>query len=238
MKTTEEKGIQAQDSAAPRRDYRQEVTKQIIEMLEKGTAPWQKPWEAGATALPFNPTSDRSYRGGNALHLIATAARKGFTDPRWLTYRQAQENGWQVRPGEKGTQIEYWQFGDRGTRGGAGDKTPEAPSPNDHGESATKQPPLHRVYTVFNAQQIEGVPAQEPKRLQEWEVAKPASRSSKTRAQASPTTKAIKPSTAGLRMPFTFPPRTLSGRPQTTTEPLSMSWRTGPDIQLALTVKH
>src|SRR4051794_10686346 len=116
MKTTEESGSQAQDSTTLKRDYRQEVTNQIIEMLEKGTAPWQKPWEAGATALPFNPTSDRNYRGGNALHLMATAAQKGFTDTRWLTYRQDQEAGWQVRQGEKGTQIEYWQFDDRGAR--------------------------------------------------------------------------------------------------------------------------
>ena len=90
-----------QPSAAPKRDFRQEVTNQIIEMLENGTAPWQKPWEPGALQLPFNPTTDRTYRGGNALHLMAVAARKGFEDPRWLTYRQAQENGWQVRKAEK-----------------------------------------------------------------------------------------------------------------------------------------
>ena len=53
---------------------------------------------------------NRAYRGGNALHLMAVGARKGFDDPRWLTYRQAQENGWQVRKGEKGSQIEFWQF--------------------------------------------------------------------------------------------------------------------------------
>ena len=171
MKTTEDKDVQAQEQTPPKRDYRQEVTNQIIEMLEKGTAPWQKPWEAGATALPFNPTSERGYRGGNALHLMATAARKGFTDPRWLTYRQAQENGWQVRQGEKGTQIEYWQFSDRAPRAGAGENAPEGPSATPE-ESPARHAPLHRVYTVFNAQQIDGIPPQEPKRLQDWEVAK------------------------------------------------------------------
>jgi antirestriction protein ArdC len=171
MNTTDNQDVQAQEAATPKRDYRQEVTNQIIEMLEKGTAPWQKPWEAGATALPFNPTSDRGYRGGNALHLMATAARRGFTDPRWLTYRQAHENGWQVRQGEKGTQIEYWQFNDRATRTGAGETSPDAPS-NKAEESPARQSPLHRVYTVFNAQQIDGIPPQEPKRLQDWEVVK------------------------------------------------------------------
>ena len=41
---------------ATKRDFRQEVTNQIIEMLETGTAPWQKPWEPGALQLPLNPT--------------------------------------------------------------------------------------------------------------------------------------------------------------------------------------
>ena len=56
------------------RDFRQEVTDSIIGMLERGVAPWQKPWEPGASSLgmPFNPTSERGYRGGNAIHLMAT----------------------------------------------------------------------------------------------------------------------------------------------------------------------
>src|SRR5690348_5859429 len=101
-------------SATPvRRDFRQEVTDSIVRMLEKGTAQWQKPWEPGALGLPNNPTSERDYRGGNALHLMAVGAQRGYSDPRWMTYKQAQENGWQVRKGEKGTQIEFWQFRDR-----------------------------------------------------------------------------------------------------------------------------
>lgn len=45
-------------------------------MLEKGVAPWQKPWEGAA--MPFNPTTERSYRGGNAVHLMATAVSRGY----------------------------------------------------------------------------------------------------------------------------------------------------------------
>ena len=85
-----------------RRDFRQEVTDSIIKMLENGTAPWQKPWEPGALGLPHNPTTERDYRGGNALHLMAVGAQRGYGDPRWMTYKQAQDNGWQVRKGEKG----------------------------------------------------------------------------------------------------------------------------------------
>src|SRR5215472_6456613 len=95
------------DIQPSKRDHRQEVTDSIITMLEKGVAPWQKPWEG--TAMPFNPTTERSYRGGNAVHLMSTAISRGYEDPRWMTYKQAAQQGWQVRKEERGTQIEYWE---------------------------------------------------------------------------------------------------------------------------------
>ena len=77
------------------RDFRQEVTDNIIGMLERGVAPWQKPWEPGAGSLgiPFNPTSERVYRGGNAIHLMATGLQRGFEDSRWMTYKQTRSSG-------------------------------------------------------------------------------------------------------------------------------------------------
>ena len=111
MATTTADPGSAQPVAAKPRDFRQEVTDRIIGMLEKGVAPWQKPWNPGEASLgmPKNPTTDRNYRGGNALHLMATALQRGYSDPRWMTYKQASDQGWQVRRGEKGTQIEFWE---------------------------------------------------------------------------------------------------------------------------------
>jgi antirestriction protein ArdC len=147
-----------------RRDFRKEVTDSIIKMLEEGVAPWQKPWDP-FLAVPFNPTSNNAYRGGNAIHLMAAAIRKGFEDPRWMTYKQAADNDWQVRKGEKGTQIEFWELK-------RGDNTEEkvAPAPSSEEDGVPKEERrqnasrfIHRVYTVFNAAQIDGVPAHEPK---------------------------------------------------------------------------
>ena len=79
-----------EDSQAPKRDFRHHVTDNIIRMLEKGVAPWQKPWDsAGSGRMPMNPTTERSYRGGNAVHLLAVGLQKGYEDPRWMTYKQA-----------------------------------------------------------------------------------------------------------------------------------------------------
>src|SRR5271169_6317758 len=142
------------------RDFRQEVTDNIVQMLERGVAPWQKPWEPGASSLglPFNPTSERAYRGGNAIHLMATGLQSGYEDPRWMTYKQAADNGWQVRRGERGTQIEYWEGKDTSPSAGGGD----ASTGNGNKAGAERSRFVHRVYTVFNARQIEGIPPHTP----------------------------------------------------------------------------
>lgn len=146
----------------PQRDFRQEVTDSIVQMLEKGVAPWQKPWEPGASSvgIPFNPTSDRAYRGGNAIHLMATGLRNNYEDPRWLTYKQAADQGWQVRKGEKGTQIEFWEL--RPAREDAPGGSDSNGSKGTAGEAADRSRFIHRVYTVFNAKQIDNIPPFSP----------------------------------------------------------------------------
>src|ERR1700728_4634782 len=133
------------------RDFRQEVTDNIVQMLERGVAPWQKPWEPGASGLgiPFNPTSERAYRGGNAIHLMANGLQRGYQDPRWMTYKQAAENGWQVRRGEKGTQIEYWEAKEPSSRTqpSTSDAAGDSSTVNSKGAPAERSRFIHRVYT-------------------------------------------------------------------------------------------
>lgn len=157
MATTSSLPIENPTERQVPRDFRQEVTDNIVQMLERGVAPWQKPWEPGAESLdmPFNPTSERAYRGGNAIHLMATGLQRGYGDPRWMTYKQAADNGWQVRRGEKGTQIEFWDVkhtSDQGQPGGNGEAS------NGNNIEPEKSRLVHRVYTVFNAEQIDRIP--------------------------------------------------------------------------------
>jgi len=155
---------QSNGPAPVKRDHRQEVTDSIVKMLEDGVAPWQKPWESAG--MPFNPTTDKAYRGGNAVHLMATGLSRGYEDPRWMTYKQAAENGWQVRKGEKGTHIEFWEVKSKPE-----EKNGE-PVRNGGDEAAQENQRrfIHRVYTVFNAKQIEGVPAFEREQRSAFEA--------------------------------------------------------------------
>jgi len=94
--------------------------------------------------------------------LMVVASSHSYDDPRWLTYRQAQENGWQVRRSEKGTQVEFWQFPNSGPK-------PDR-EPKDEPAKSERDSFVYRAYTVFNARQIDGVPPHTPRVRQDWEV--------------------------------------------------------------------
>lgn len=145
---------------ADKKPYHVQVAEKLIEQLKQGTAPWQKPWEPGNpnSILPYNPVTGKRYKGINVIHLMAQSAERGYTDPRWMTYKQAQSIGAYVRRGERGTRIQYWKFTETRI------KTDEEGKPvlDENGKPLKEEVQLDRprvfFATVFNAQQIEGLP--------------------------------------------------------------------------------
>ena len=140
-------------------DYHRQFAEGIIEQIRQGTAPWQKPWGPGERVLPANVDTGRSYSGGNSLHLAAVQQARGYADVRWGTYRQIQARDGQVRKGEQGTRILSFQDhrkiavnDERGrpVRDGEGKRVYR------HERLPT---PVVRQYTVFNAEQADGLPA-------------------------------------------------------------------------------
>ncbi len=102
-------GVRASDEPKEergKRDFRQEITEKIIAQLEAGKIPWEKPWEF---TLPFNATRGNQYHGINQLILMLTAQERGWSDPRWMTFKQATDKEWSVRKGERSTMVEYWK---------------------------------------------------------------------------------------------------------------------------------
>jgi len=93
------------------RSYIDKISKEIIEALENGTAPWIKPWRGSAIQdnAPFNPITGKQYEGINFLNLSLQSMAMN-NDPRWMTFKQAQSIKAQVKKGEKGTTIQYWKF--------------------------------------------------------------------------------------------------------------------------------
>lgn len=96
-----------------------------------------------------NAGSNRPYRGMNVLLLNIATMVKGYTDPRWLTYKNAESMGGTVRKGEKGTQVVFWNF--LTVADSNAPAVPSTTSPRD------KKIPFVRMYTVFNVQQCDGL---------------------------------------------------------------------------------
>lgn len=165
-------------SQKPRRDHYAEVTDKILAEMEKGQLTWRQPWDignafAGASArdyMPQNGVSGRPYSGINKLLLMMDPLTVGTADPRWASYKQAQEKGWQVRGGEKGTTVFFFKkLKVAGSNAGGddpdlidGQRDAQALLGGGGGEEAARTIMLLRSYTVFHASQIDSIPPYEP----------------------------------------------------------------------------
>ena len=129
-------------------DVYSKVTNKIIADLERGNLTWLQPWQSGHAAGHISRplrAGGKAYRGVNVLMLWASAMECGFNSPLWITYKQAAELGGQVRKGEKGSLVVY---ADTITRSGTDDK----------GADVETTIPFMKGYSVFNAEQVDGLP--------------------------------------------------------------------------------
>jgi antirestriction protein ArdC len=128
----------------------EEVTSRIIAELEEGRLPWVRPWDSTRCPcmMPRNAVSGRIYSGINVLILWCEAVEREFASQRWLTYRQAQQAGGNVRRGEKGTVICY-----------ADRFTPQDEADKARGEDREARTiAFLKRFVVFNLDQIDGLP--------------------------------------------------------------------------------
>lgn len=168
------------------KDLYQEVTDTLVAHLESGALPWRgkRMWQAAGPLAPYNAVSGRSYRGYNLLHLMTVAMQaEGDTfDPRFCTFKQAKEKGWNVKKGAKSVPVFFYK---QVTLRGSGDKPQDEASKAlamvrkmQHGGSATiadeaamdaaergvagKKIWILKSFPVFHASQIEGIPELNP----------------------------------------------------------------------------
>ena len=142
--------------------HSEKIAAELIKAIREGTAPWQRPWQPGEAmaSAPYNPFTGNQYRGSNSLYLRLCGSQ--YEDPRWLTYKQAQEMGAQVRKGESGLTVQYVKKGEMR------DVLDEEGNPklDENGEIMRKfhiyDKPCVFSARVFNAEQIDGMPPLPP----------------------------------------------------------------------------
>jgi antirestriction protein ArdC len=131
------------------------ITAAIVAKLEAGTRPWVQPWTGASISRPLR-SCGTPYRGINVLWLWMAAEAAGHTSPYWMTYRQAQQLGGQVRKGERGTVAIFYRTYVAGS---------EAQDSEDEQDRTRR---VLKSFTVFNACQVDGLPGRffpEPRAL-------------------------------------------------------------------------
>jgi antirestriction protein ArdC len=119
------------------------ITEQIIAQLERGVAPWHKPWQSTGGLRPRNMDTNKNYQGANLFLLGLSAMEQGYTSPFWGTYKQIEALGGNVRKGEHGTAIRKWVV-------------VEDDEPRKAGEEP-KRRGFVKFYTVFSYHQTDGL---------------------------------------------------------------------------------
>lgn len=145
-------------SLEKKKSFRDIVSERFLKALEENPKEWKKGWEYSSTGRPFNIATNSLYSGVNLFWLKQQELDKGYNDPRWATFKQIQDNGWKLQKGSKGEKVEYWMPIDR--------KEGRSLSWNEYKNIEDKDERLDdnseryiircKIFTVFNASQIEG----------------------------------------------------------------------------------
>ena len=130
------------------------VTERIIEQLEKGVIPWQKPW-TGTKNGAYNRVSRKPYSILNQMLLQHSGE--------YATFKQWTEAGGHIRKGAKSEIVTFW-------------KMQIVEEEKEDGTKVKKQIPLLRYYHVFHFSQVDGVEPKEKIELQEIEPIETAER--------------------------------------------------------------
>jgi antirestriction protein ArdC len=129
-----------------KKDFFEETTAKMIEAMQSGDKEWKRTWDLLGKQSPYNPITGTEYSGINRIALSFS----GHQDPRYLTFKQASELGYQIKKGSKSHTIIHFQINEKEVEN------------ETTGEKEKIVIPSVRTWNVFNAEQIDGIPALNP----------------------------------------------------------------------------
>ena len=139
-----------------KKSVREEFAEKFISVLQSDKPlEWVQGWASIGMGRPYNGGSNRHYNGVNRFILGFTAFEKGWTDPRFYTFKQASDEGYSIKKGEKATRVESWAIWDSEKKKSISISEYQK-LPKDEREKER-----YRFYSksayVFNAAQIDGM---------------------------------------------------------------------------------
>ena len=146
----------------------------VMKNLEGGTDEWIKGWKTAGP--PESAITGKRYHGSNRFYLSLVAMIKGYTDNRWVTYKQMEALGWRFKTDAEGKSlgknagmtVEYFELRDKETKQPFSKLTLEGMTAEEKLEYMKKNVyPLRKFYRVFNGDIIDGIHALEKPNMDE-----------------------------------------------------------------------
>lgn len=164
------------DTTINSKNVKEKLVEYYIQSLTENRIPWNRGWDQEQERY-FNPVSKSAYHGNNYLILQFVSMIKGYSDPRWCTVKQANQQGWKIKPksdevratGEiYGVPLQYWMPCILDEKGKFEKWINWAEyneiQKNNQQDKKTKNLDVRaKNFFVFNAQEIEGIPEYEKK---------------------------------------------------------------------------
>ena len=140
----------------------------VMKNLENGVGLWEQGWAGGGA--PVSAISGKQYNGVNRMFLMAATAERGYSDNRWMTFKQMEDKGWSFKRDEEGrsrgknagVSIEYFELRDKETKQPFDRHTLDGMTADERNEYMDENVyPIRKYYRVFNGDVIEGIPERE-----------------------------------------------------------------------------
>lgn len=151
---------------------RKALVETILQNLENGDGLWKQGWVN--TGVPESAITGKQYHGINNFYLTLISIIKGYSDNRWLTYKQMEDKGWSFKTDEEGKSlgrgagvaIEFFELRDRETRKPFDRSVLDGMNNDERQEYIdTNVYPVRKYYRVFNGDIIEGIPEREKREI-------------------------------------------------------------------------
>ena len=153
----------AYDKLTPQRKLLMDA---VLKNLDSGVGLWKQGWAGGGA--PVSAITGKSYNGVNRLSLMLAASERGYSDNRWMTFKQMEDKGWSFKRNAEGKSlgrnagvpIEYFELRDKETKQPFNRHTLDGMTADERNEYMEENVyPLRKYYRVFNGDVIEGIPA-------------------------------------------------------------------------------
>lgn len=137
-------------------ESREEIVKKFIMLLQDGSKCWQQEWVSNR---PYNPVTGTTYKAGNFIRLSVAASEMGYTDPRWMTFKNVKDSGWILKPGSKSVLCEKWRLVEREKRltDAKGNYIRDANGNYVTDPNEKEEHMVVNYFNLFNAECVEGI---------------------------------------------------------------------------------